>query len=292
MTIAELRGKISVTGSNLSERMEDLLTSDVFGAFRYLPIHLGLLDFLTISYNRDTTPFTPAIQPIRANWSFWPYLKYRGATPCEPDVVIGLEDDDENLHVVMVEAKYMSRKSSQEDEGERPNDQLARELHNLQLLRPQDLGWPDTKTITARTLLYITQDATIPLSEINQSLREYQHKRQDKAEIFWTSWRYLPRILESLTNKTDDENQKAILSDLLDLLLKKHLTMFYGMEPVKFTVPLETFIFYQRLALKYSWPKTQFALSDFCFYKASTHIYLWPEIPSSQICRLKYDYRR
>ncbi|GAI56473.1 unnamed protein product, partial [marine sediment metagenome] len=31
MTVAEIRGKISETGSNLSERMEDLLTSDVFG---------------------------------------------------------------------------------------------------------------------------------------------------------------------------------------------------------------------------------------------------------------------
>ena len=30
MTVAEIHGKISETGVNLSERMEDLLTSDIF----------------------------------------------------------------------------------------------------------------------------------------------------------------------------------------------------------------------------------------------------------------------
>ncbi|GAI18804.1 unnamed protein product, partial [marine sediment metagenome] len=31
MTIAEIHGKISETGTNLSERMEDLLTADIMG---------------------------------------------------------------------------------------------------------------------------------------------------------------------------------------------------------------------------------------------------------------------
>lgn len=35
MTIAEIRGKISEIGVNLSERMEYLLTSDTFGCMRY-----------------------------------------------------------------------------------------------------------------------------------------------------------------------------------------------------------------------------------------------------------------
>ena len=46
MTIAEIRGKISETGSNLSERMEDLLTSDTFGCMRYLPPETVLIPFL------------------------------------------------------------------------------------------------------------------------------------------------------------------------------------------------------------------------------------------------------
>jgi len=43
MTIAEIHGKISSGGGNLSDRLEDLLTSDVFGPLRYLPFTEGLL---------------------------------------------------------------------------------------------------------------------------------------------------------------------------------------------------------------------------------------------------------
>ena len=43
MTIAEIHGKISETGTNLSERMEDLLTSDIFGGMRYLPAQKALI---------------------------------------------------------------------------------------------------------------------------------------------------------------------------------------------------------------------------------------------------------
>ncbi|GEC87818.1 MULTISPECIES: hypothetical protein [Brevibacillus] len=40
--IAEIFGKISRAGSNLSDRLEDKLTGDVFGSLRYLPFEAGL----------------------------------------------------------------------------------------------------------------------------------------------------------------------------------------------------------------------------------------------------------
>lgn len=40
--IAEIHGKISATGSNLSDRLEDKLTGDIFGSLRYLPFELGI----------------------------------------------------------------------------------------------------------------------------------------------------------------------------------------------------------------------------------------------------------
>lgn len=46
MTIAEIHGKISHTGSNLSDQMEDLLTSDVFSTRRYVRPETLLLPFL------------------------------------------------------------------------------------------------------------------------------------------------------------------------------------------------------------------------------------------------------
>ncbi|MCL0091359.1 hypothetical protein M1N57_00595 [Dehalococcoidales bacterium] len=74
---------------------------------------------------------------------------------------------------MMIEAKYLSEKSSYEDEGERPNDQLARELDNLEVLEPGDLGWNTTKAVVGRLLLYLTQDASIPSTALQESLREY-----------------------------------------------------------------------------------------------------------------------
>lgn len=40
--IVEIRNKISSSGSNLTDRLEDQLTGNVFGALRYLSSELGL----------------------------------------------------------------------------------------------------------------------------------------------------------------------------------------------------------------------------------------------------------
>ncbi|WP_179863669.1 hypothetical protein [Bacillus toyonensis] len=45
--IAEIHGKISSDSSNLSERLEDKLTGDIFGSLRYLPYLKGLYQLLS-----------------------------------------------------------------------------------------------------------------------------------------------------------------------------------------------------------------------------------------------------
>ena len=47
MYIAQIRNKLT----RQDERMEDLLTSNVFGLWRYLPAHLGLVQFLETARN-------------------------------------------------------------------------------------------------------------------------------------------------------------------------------------------------------------------------------------------------
>ena len=49
--IAEIHNKISSSGSNLSNRLEDKLTGDVFGAFQYLPINIGILPVVNQCYS-------------------------------------------------------------------------------------------------------------------------------------------------------------------------------------------------------------------------------------------------
>jgi hypothetical protein len=196
MTIAEIRGKISPQRENLSERMEDLLTSDVFGSFRYLPPDRGLLQFLATARTADNELFMPGVEAHNVQWSFWPRLYRKGYSSCEPDVVIGLTDSQNKTHLIMVEAKYFSGKSSFEEEGEEDiGYQLARELDILNVVTPEDLDWDHPKEIIARTLLYVTKDVAFPHSSISESLREYYKKRKSPGLIYWTSWRRLSSLV-------------------------------------------------------------------------------------------------
>jgi len=70
--------------------IEDILTSDVFGAFKYLPA-----DYLHawIAKLRDRHPFlTPAFRLVHGvpDIEFWPQFNAakEGAHICEPDVVL------------------------------------------------------------------------------------------------------------------------------------------------------------------------------------------------------------
>jgi len=252
MTIAEIHGKISDTGINLSERMEDLLTSDIFGCMRYLPPEKALLPFLHTAYSLHGNVFTIPDGMVRIHYSFWPWLKLPGRIPCEPDVVLGLETNGRAVHVVLVEAKYYSGLSSEEDERLEPNDQLARELDNLDIVSPLDLGWKPELDIVSRTLLFVTQDMGMPYGLLAQSLAEYKRKRNRDGDIFWASWRFLPAILEQNLEKGNSPENIAVLENMLGLLLRKELIMFHGVEPITeyFTLPE----FYQISPRGYSWP--------------------------------------
>lgn len=260
MTIAELHGKISSLGANVTDTSEDLLTSCVFGCFRYVPPECGLVQFLETARTLSRDEFRTPRPIMRAYWSFWPFIRYPGRTPCEPDVVIGLESQ-EGIHIVMIEAKYLSEKSSYEDEGERPNDQLARELDNLEVLEPGDLGWDATKEVVVRSLLYLTQDASIPSTALQESLREYRQKRNRVGTIYWTSWRYLGAILEEQSHRLD-EYQAIVLNDIRLLLEKKRLTMFRGMTLLTTSFNKQTYTFYSLSRTRYDWPDILSALES------------------------------
>jgi hypothetical protein len=252
MTLAEIHGKISETGTNLSERMEDLLTSDIFGCMRYLPAQKVLIPFLrrVRSFHGNTLSLPDKI--IRVHYSFWPWLKLPGCIPCEPDVVLGLEMEGRQVNLVLVEAKYYSGLSSEEDERTEPNDQLARELDNLDIVSCEALGWKSHLEIASRTLLFITQDMGIPRALLAKSLAEYTRKRHKSGDIYWASWRFLPSIVERSLEKELLPESKAVLEDMLALLLRKELKMFGGVEPVAeyFASPE----FYSFTPTKYSWP--------------------------------------
>lgn len=264
MSIAEIRGKISETGTNLSERMEDLLTSDIFGCMRYLPAEKALMPFLQTAYSLHGNILTIPSEVIRVHYSFWPWLKLVGRIPCEPDVILGFETEENHVHLVLVEAKYYSGLSSEEGDRAEPNDQLARELDNLDAVSCATLGWGTHLEIASRVLLFVTQDMGIPRDLLVQSLAEYTRKRKRDADIFWASWRFLPSILEQSLKKESVPENRAVLADMLTLLLRKELIMFGGVEPITeyFALPE----FYHFTPTKYSWPVIPASLDiDYAF---------------------------
>ena len=264
MSVAEIRGKISGAGVNLSERMEDLLTSDIFGCMRYLPTQKILIPFLVRARSFHGNSLIVPDKIIKVHYSFWPWLKLSGRIPCEPDIILGLEMEGRQLHLVLVEAKYYSGLSSEEDERTEPNDQLARELDNLDAVSCTVLGWEPRLEIASRTLLFVTQDMGIPRTLLAKSLDEYTRKRHKSGDIYWASWRFLPSILEGCLEKETAQENKAVLEDMLALLLRKELRMFGGVEPVAeyFTLPE----FYSFSPTEYSWPDIpEFSVIDYTF---------------------------
>ncbi len=252
MGVAEIRGKISETGANLSERMEDLLTSDTFGCMRYVPPDRALLPFLSEACSSNGGAFSIPSSIAAVHYAFWPYLRTQNASPCEPDIMIGIETDDRVIHLVLVEAKYYSGISSDEDESPAPNDQLARELDNLGSVTPQQLGWTPQMTVGSRRLLFVTQDMGMPRTLMAQSLSEYRRKRGKDAEIFWITWRVLPSVLERSLKQELQPEHVAVLDDLLKLLERKGLVMFRGVDPIatRHTLPR----FYRSAPVEYGWP--------------------------------------
>jgi hypothetical protein len=232
--------------------MEDLLTSDIFGCIRYLPPEKVLIPFFNLARSYGVNSLTVSDNVIDVHYAFWPWLEFQDRIPCEPDLVIGLETSDHNLHIVMIEVKYYSGLSSEEDERPEPNDQLAREMDNLDVLLPMHLGWRSDLNVVSRTLLFITQNMGIPRELLAKSLNEYRRKRKKQGDIFWLSWRFLPRIIENRLKQETSQEYRCVLSDMLRLLKRKDLEMFEGIEPILsvFTLP-QFYVITQR---HYAWP--------------------------------------
>jgi len=252
MTVAEVHGKISEAGTNLSERMEDLLTSDIFGCMRYLPSQNALIPFLQTACSLHGNTLTIPDKITKVHYSFWPWLQLPSRILCEPDVVLGLETEGLQVYLMMVEAKYYSGLSSEEDERAEPNDQLARELDNLDVVSCATLGWGTQLEIASRALLFVTQDMGIPRALLVKSLAEYGRKRNKDGDIFWASWGFLPSILEQNLEKESVPENRAVMADMLALLLRKGLIMFSGVEPIAECFALPEF--YHFTPTKYSWP--------------------------------------
>lgn len=228
MTVAEIHGKISSSGSNISDRREDLLTSDVFGCLRYIPFEKGLQKLLTQAQLYTDQKKLLGIDNSDGNVSveFWPRLENNS----EPDVLIRNGD-----HLIIIEVKYLSGKSGNyetnqdnEDSVEASNpDQLARLFRGLM---------SDKRKYTKRSLIYLTAHRTLPIEDITDGYNKLDDSSDTyEHNVYWLSWFKVYKTISELlkeNSRIQDKYWRIVLCDIQRLLHRKGLRQFEGFEGI------------------------------------------------------------
>jgi len=193
MYLAELRGKLS----SRVERMEDVLTSNVFSFFKYSSRDIFLKKYL------NELGFQVTVKDVEeAVFRFWPVFE----DGTEPDLVIMVGN-----YYLLIEAKYFSEFSVGTEKDEH---QLLRELKNGKL---------DAKNYDKEfNLIAITADYYYKKDKFKVIPQKY------RPHFRWTNWQsvssFLDNILSSNPNVKGAERDFCL--DLYNLLDKKHLRSF------------------------------------------------------------------
>jgi len=193
MYLAELHGKLS----SRVERMEDILTSNVFSFFKYSSRDIFLKNYLNkLEFNISDQ------EAEEAEFRFWPVFE----DGTEPDLVIIV-----GKYYLLIEAKYFSEFS----EGTKKDEhQLLRELYIGEL---EAKNYDKEFNLIALTADYYYKKYKFEV--IPQKYRPY---------FKWTNWQsvssFLDNVLSSNPNIKGPERDFSL--DLYNLLDKKHLRSF------------------------------------------------------------------
>jgi hypothetical protein len=246
--LAEIHNKISQTGSNLSDRLEDKLTGDFFGTIRYLPFEQGLKHVLTtaeFSQEHSSKTWLDFIQGQKGyigQMEFW----YRDDVEGEIDLLITTEQA-----VIGVEVKYLSGLSTEdEDDGSSIDytesvNQLARYSRILEKISVGRDAY----------LLFLAPFEMMNRVKKNMTNRTITSPSVGMGFLCWED------ILESLQHLSLDELEKGqqfILNDVQALLLKKEFIRFNGFYGRDLNQPITksaySFTLQDGSAGNWSWP--------------------------------------
>ncbi|MEE4600621.1 MAG: hypothetical protein V2J65_05030 [Desulfobacteraceae bacterium] len=197
MYLAELHGKLS---RNI-ERMEDILTSNVFSFFKYARRDIFLKPYLE---NVLGIPFT-AEDLRETDFVFWP--SYDDGT--QPDLVMIT-----GSYYLLFEAKYFSDFGK---ETAKRKDQVTREIEG---------GSLEAKRLGKRfVFVAVTADSVFRKDK-------FSHLNSDlPARFCWTNWQAVASLLESIIARKPHglaHHERCHAQDLLDLLDRKNLRSFGG----------------------------------------------------------------
>ncbi|HHV15313.1 MAG TPA: hypothetical protein GXX58_01890 [Gelria sp.] len=263
MLAAELHGKIS--DRNISDRMEDVLTSYVMSLFRYLNnLYIPLL-FLSQARNLHGEFLHIGKTLSAVELFFWPKFSLNDKSSREPDALLVFSENLSNCDIAIeIEAKYLSGLSNiytpefdedmDEDKGEleflKYGHQLADEYcglycgnWNLETDTQKRLSLSERKY-----LVFITGHYELPRQDLLDAVYEVEQRKCYNTEIncglnpgeniFWVSWRQLSEILEteSLAGYPDySQGEINLLEDIRNMLIGRGLvpfTVWQNLQPV------------------------------------------------------------
>ncbi|MCM3001284.1 hypothetical protein ACTHSJ_26250 [Paenibacillus cellulositrophicus] len=260
--LAEIHNKISSSGSNLSDRLEDQLTGDVFGAIRYLPFQVGLKEILQAVRFKDAgqnipdpvwEKFLQTTQDYDYELMFW----YRHA---EGELDLILEHSDV---VIGIEVKYYSGLSSEDEESE---EMIAPEESCHQLVRYSRL-LEDIRGGRSAYLLFLAPYQILLPVEMDMKERPLI---SSNITLGFLAWQNVLEQLKTIEIATLDTGQQRIIQDLIDLLIKKGFERFRGFvtDIQKISLDEKAYIFKEQSGVKlhFDWPTNMTIQEDSYVY--------------------------
>lgn len=219
--IAEIYGKISSSGSNLHNRLEDNLTGNVFGILRYIPFEKAMKPIIANAiYPKSIADIINKIQAHfwNENIKFWPYDEEG-----ELDTLIEFDDV-----IIGIEVKYLSGLSSDdgidysepspwnstEQEQKASSHQLSREARIISKRGSKK----------KKILIFIASSSScrdVYEDTINRELIEKD------VDLGYVSWQAL--LVELSKLKLDNEFHNLMIEDLIKLLKRKGFDQFRDM---------------------------------------------------------------
>lgn len=219
--IAELYGKISSTGSNLSDRLEDNLTGDFFGVLRYISFNKVMKILLTrtkilkrLDYDLLHIISEMGLEYWDKNISFWPYDSLG-----EFDVLIELDKI-----VIGIEVKLHSGLSS-DDKVDRTLQQNINEQSINQLAKESRILNSKIKSNNKLALLILIAPEDKCSLICNDVFK--RDIIEDGIEFGYLSWEEILECLKQIlmSNKLN-HYERIIINDLIALLKRKGLEKF------------------------------------------------------------------
>lgn len=233
--IAEIYGKISESGSNLNDRLEDNLTGNIFGTMRYIPFNQGikpiLIDFI---YPKE---LATTIKNIDAdfwdqNISFWPY-----DDEGEIDVLLNFPQV-----IIGIEVKYLSGISSNDSIS---NEEINNEDNSeqIKLKSIQQLA-RESRIISKKgfgkdKILILIADESACMAVYQDTIN--RNILEKNVQLGLLSWQDILSTVKNL--KIESNYQQLMLNDLRELLIKKGFERFSRFD-IDEEMPVEDFLFY------------------------------------------------